>query len=318
MAGGIALFLLCAAAPTHAQDSTATPQTAETQGADWTVVEYPEGQEIVVELTPTALHPGARGTARVTRSGEQAAINLDVTGLDGDATGYHLYAVSHEGRVVPLGAVPTSGGAGTYSTSTGFSRFMLILSPTSDLNALDAATPVALRSAVPDGLVIVSRTGGAAAEETTVNTGADPDESAPNDAADEVAEAYDESEYDVPLLGINSFRRGAETQLRSHLTGDLSGTRTAVYVKPLKGGVTQVKVRFQNLREPEDGARYVLWAVAPDKTYTRLGQVEKPDRKQSATIEARTILRDFGLLITTERNAATLTPSGRAVAMAVR
>ena len=77
-------------------------------------------------------------------------------------------------------------------------------------------------------------------------------------------------------------------------------------------------MRFNNLRAPESGARYVLWAVAPDKTYTRLGQVEKPDRKQAAKIEARTLLRDFGLFITAEGDVATPAPSGPTVAMIVR
>lgn len=132
------------------------------------------------------------------------------------------------------------------------------------------------------------------------------------------AQESDRSEYDVPLLGVNSLRRGSETQLKSQLAGDLSGTRTAVYVKPLKGGETQVKVRFNNLRQPENGARYVLWAVGPDKTYTRLGQVETPDKRQAAKIDARTRLRDFGLFITAESDVAADAPSGPTVAMIVR
>jgi hypothetical protein len=106
--------------------------------------------------------------------------------------------------------------------------------------------------------------------------------------------------------------------LKSQLAGDLAGTRTAVYVKPLKGGETQVKVRFNNLRQPENGARYVLWAVGPDKTYTRLGQVETPDKRQAAKIDARTRLRDFGLFITAESDVAADAPSGPTVVMVVR
>jgi hypothetical protein len=131
-------------------------------------------------------------------------------------------------------------------------------------------------------------------------------------------EDNDQSEYDVPLLGVGSLRRGLETQLKSQLAGDLAGTRTAVYVKPLKSGETQVKVRFNNLRQPEGGARYVLWAVGPDKTYTRLGQVEGPDKRQAAKIDARTMLRDFGLLITAESGLATQLPSGPVAAFVVR
>ena len=131
-------------------------------------------------------------------------------------------------------------------------------------------------------------------------------------------EDSEQSDYDVPLLGVSSLRRGSETQLKSQLAGDLAGTRTAVYVKPLKSGETQVKVRFNNLRQPEGGARYVLWAVGPDKTYTRLGQVEGPDKRQAAKIDARTMLRDFGLLITAESGLATQLPSGPVAAFVVR
>lgn len=134
----------------------------------------------------------------------------------------------------------------------------------------------------------------------------------------QAASAEDQSEYDVPLLGINSFRRGSETQLRPQLAGDLAGTRTAIFVKPLKGGETQVKVRFNNLRVPESGGRYVLWAVGPDKSYTRLGQVDRPDKRQAAKIDARTLLRDFGLFITAESDVATQLPSGPVAAMVVR
>lgn len=141
---------------------------------------------------------------------------------------------------------------------------------------------------------------------------------AQDSAAVEVAGADDQSEYDVPLLNINSLRRGSETQLRSQPAGDLAGTRTAVYVKPLKGGETQIRVRFNNLRAPENGAHYVLWAVGPDQTYTRLGHVDGPDKRQAAKIDARTTLRDFGLLITTESDLATQLPSGPVAALVVR
>jgi len=316
----LTLALLCAVGEAHAQDTAASPQAAaatQDTGADWTVVEFPEGREVVVELRPTALLPDARGTARVTRAGDGAAIALDVSGLDGAASSYHLYAVSPEGRIIPLGAVPTSGGAGTLNANANLSRFMLVLSPEVDLTAVDAATAVALRSAVPEGLAVVPRADSAASAEVAASNDAEPEEPAPA-APDTVAEAGEQSEYDVPLLNIGSLRRGSETQLKSQLAGDLAGTRTAVYVKPSKGGETQVKVRFNNLRAPENGARYVLWAVGPDKTYTRLGQVDGPDRRQAAKIDARTMLRDFGLMITAESGLAAQLPSGPVAAFVVR
>jgi len=253
----------------------------------------------------------------VTRSGEGAAVVLDVSGLGSGGGSYYLYAVSHEGRVVPLGTVQTTDGAGTLTANTDLSRFMLVLSPESSLSAVDAATPVALRSAVPEGLAVVPRVGTSSEEVASVPEA----EQVASDAAEmpEGATAADSSaEYEAPMLDINSLRRGAETQLTSRLSGELEGARAAVSVKPLKSGATEVKVRFHNLRGPEQGARYVLWAVGPDKTYARLGQVERPDKKQAAKIDARTMLRDFGLFITAESDVAADTPSGPVAALVVR
>ncbi|MDQ3687310.1 MAG: hypothetical protein M3430_17185 [Acidobacteriota bacterium] len=320
-AGGIAI-LFTASGLTRAQDAQDSPPTAQTPGAtknpeaDWTIVEFPEGREVVVEFKPTEMLPGAGGTAKVTRGSDETIITLDVSGL-GDGGGYHLYAVSHEGQVVPLGAVETTEGSGTLGARTNLNRFMLVLSPDPGLTTVGDPTRVALRSAVPDGLTVVPRAGGAATEEAASNTDAAAEVGDPNARAEDMA-AGDNAEYDVPLLGVTSLRRGAETQLKSHLSGDLAGTRTAVFVKPLKGGATQVKVRFQNLKEPENGARFVLWAVAPDKTYTRLGEADKPDRRGAAKIDARTLLRDFGLFITAEVDVAAPLPTGPAVAMLVR
>jgi len=323
LAGGV-VILFGASGPTRTQEAQESPATAQTSAAtqnpeaDWTVVEFPEGKEVVVELKQTGLLPGAGGAARVTRGGDETVITLDVSGLGDGAGGYHFYAVSHEGQVVPLGAVETSEGSGTLSAKTNLNRFMLILSTDSELTAVGDPTRVALRSAVPDGLAVVPRADGAATEEVALNASTAPEKSKPNVGTAGAAEGGDNSEYDVPLLGITSLRRGAETQLKSHLAGDLAGTRTAVFVKPLKGGVTQIKVRFQNLKEPENVARYVLWAVAPDKTYTRLGEADRPDRRGAAKIDARTLLRDFGLFITAEGDVATHLPTGPAVAMLVR
>lgn len=60
---GVAALLFVTAGLAFAQDS---------QGAadEWTVVEYPEGREVVVELRLTALNPNAKGAARVTRGAD--------------------------------------------------------------------------------------------------------------------------------------------------------------------------------------------------------------------------------------------------------
>ena len=47
------------------------------QDDSWTVIEYPNGQEITVELKPSASAAEAKGTARVMRRGNETSISLD-------------------------------------------------------------------------------------------------------------------------------------------------------------------------------------------------------------------------------------------------
>lgn len=297
LAGGI--VLLFAAAGLAA---------AQSAGEDWTVIEYPEGREVVVELRPTTLNPNAKGTARVLRGADETTVALEVSGLGAEPGDQHLFAVGRDGRAVPLGAVTVGDGAGTLEAKTQLTSFMLVLSPDAELSSFDASARLMLRSAVPEGFAVVPRASGGQEEEA-----------AASDAGAEEASVVSESpEYDVPLIGISSLRRGAETQLKATMSGDLAGVRTGVYVKPLKSGVTQVRVQLYDLKVPEAGTRYVLWAVAPDQNYTRLGQAGKPDKKNGVKIETRTMLRDFGLFITAEGEEASPTPKGPSVAMVVR
>ena len=55
--------------------------------------------------------------------------------------------------------------------------------------------------------------------------------------------------------------------------------------------------------------RFVLWAYAPDGTYTRLGQVYNWKKNDEATIDAETSLTDFGLLMTVEDTDVTVPTS---------
>lgn len=302
------LSLAGCAAILFAAVGIAAAQDAQGVGDEWTVVEYPEGREVVVELRPTALNPGAKGTARVTRGADETTIALEVSGLGADAGAQHLFAVGNDGRIVPLGAVTVSDGAGTLEAKTQLNSFMLVLSPDAEMTSLDSSARLALRSAVPEGFAVVPRAGGGQEEDTASNAGTGED-------ATVVSES---PEYDVPLIGISSLRRGAETQLKANLSGDLAGGRTGVYVKPLKSGVTQVRVQLYDLKNTEAGTRYVLWAVAPDQSYTRLGQAGRPAKKNGVKIEAQTMLRDFGLFITAESEEASPVPRGPSVAMVVR
>ncbi len=106
IAGGITISLATAGV-TFAQDTpqqqtttTTTQTTQTTQNADgsYTVIQYPANKEVTVNLSPTTMIPGASGTAKIMRSGTSTAVNLNLTGLTGDATGYNVYAVDPMGK----------------------------------------------------------------------------------------------------------------------------------------------------------------------------------------------------------------------------
>jgi hypothetical protein len=124
-------------------------------------------------------------------------------------------------------------------------------------------------------------------------------------------------QYEVPLLGIDSLKRGANTTMRANFSNGFEGTKANVLVKPQKNGPTQIKMRFTNLKEAPEGTQYLVWQVGSDNSYTLLGHLTQTARKRESMIDAETALPDFGLLITFE-NAQASTPMGSAVATIVR
>jgi len=88
------------------------PAVETTLGQDdkWTVIEYPEGQDVVVELAPYQVQ-GAQGSAHVIRTAEETTINLDVSGLPADVKDYYVYIVDPTGAVSVLGQITTENGA---------------------------------------------------------------------------------------------------------------------------------------------------------------------------------------------------------------
>src|ERR1051325_3818713 len=199
---------------------TGNTVTQTTQNADgsWTVVEYPVGKEVMVNLMPSATLPGATGTAKIMRMANGTTINLDLSGLSGDMSNLNLYAVDPNGRVTMLGPVSVNNGTGTFSATTTapLDRFMLVLSPESNLTTYTPTTNVLLRSAVPQGYAVVplashgERDGAAVGERVAATTTA-------NTA----------SAYSAPLLGIPGFCRGATPSCRSPVTERETARRSA-------------------------------------------------------------------------------------------
>jgi len=300
-AGGVAFAFAGTAFPQSTQTTTTvtTQKTETVRNADGTysVIEYPADKETMVEFTPNSMMPGARGTARVMRSGSETTINVDVSGLTGDATGYNLYAVDPMGAVTMLGPLTVANGTGTLNAKTPLDKFMLFVSPESNLTNMDANTPVLLRSAVPQGMAVVpvahsGESDGAGIRERV--------------AATTTAET---PATRVPMLGIQSFRKDTDTHMNVKFAGELTGVQARAFIKPRTDGSTWVKMRFFDMKKAQAGKRYALYAVSPTNEFVRMGQVINTGQQDEEKIEGSTALKDFGLFVTVEEADAPMPQS---------
>ena len=83
--GGIVLSLATISAALAQNTPTTTTQTTAVQNTDgsWTVIEYPTGKEVIVNLNPVAIQ-NATGRATIHRMADGTMINLNLTGLPAD------------------------------------------------------------------------------------------------------------------------------------------------------------------------------------------------------------------------------------------
>ncbi len=307
IAGGLTLCLGMSSSAfaqnTQTTTTTTTQTTKAVQNTDgtWTVIEYPADKEETVDLSPTRMIPGAKGTAKIMRMKDQTTVNLDLSGLSGDVTSYNLYAVDPMGKTTILGPVAITDGVAKQSFTTPMDKFMLVLSPEGNLTTVGAETKVALRSAVPQGYAVVPQ-----------SSSGERDGAAVGERVAAATTTGASSAYNVPMLGIPGFRRGTDTEMKINFSGALTGSRANVYIEPRKDGPTTIKMRFHELKDAPGGFNYVVWAVSPDNKYTRLGQVVNTGQRNEAQIQTETSLQDFGLLVTTEKGEGA-TPTGEVI-----
>jgi hypothetical protein len=322
IAGRIALVFASAAFASAQETKTTTTVTTQTtktiQNPDgtYTIVQYPADKEVTVDLTPAANITGARGLAKVLRHGDLTTINLDLASLPADLNNFNVYAVDPTGKFTLLGPVAVTSGAATQTFTTPLDKFMILLSPASDISALDDNTPVLFRSAVPEGLAVIpfARTGDEkvhAVGETVAGT-----TTAVNTPTGTVVTTT--PAYNVPMLGIPTFKRGNDTQVKVKLAGEMTGSRVNFRVLPRKDGPTVVVARFHELKDAPAGKRYVLWAVGPDNKFVRLGQIVNTPNRNEAEIKSEVSLSDFGLFITSEDPGEAPSPGGPVVATIIR
>jgi hypothetical protein len=255
----------------------------------YTVIEYPVGKDVVLNLTPTGTIAG-KGVVHVTRSADGTHLVFNMTGVPADVSHYNAYAVDPSGAATLLGPITFTNGTATADFTTPLNQFMVVLSPAEGLTTIDPTTAVMFRSDVPSGYVVVPRKSIGNSKARAVATG-------------------DASPYDVPVLNVPSF--GEKTrELKIHFGGDLNGLEGKAYLTRAKGGSTKVKMHFDDMNKVPKDKRFILWAVSPDGQYTKLGQVINSGRKEEAEINSETALADFGLMVT-EEDAEVNVPTSR-------
>jgi len=281
--------------------TTTTTVTKSVQNPDgtWTVVEYPVGKEVVVDLTPTTTITGATGRATILRNPDGTTVRVNLTGIPADMANLNLYAVDPTGTTTLLGPLSIDNGVGTFVTTNPLplNKFMIIASPENNLTAFTPQSPVIFRSAVPAGLAIIplsshgERDGAAVGERVSAT-------STPTTSA-----------YNVPLLGIPGFRQGTDTKVRVNFPS-IGNSRANIFIEPRHDAATSIKLRFHSLKRAPAGKRLVLWAVGADNTFSRLGQVINTGQRNEAQIQTETSLPDFGLFVTLEDANDPQQPSG--------
>jgi len=266
-------------------------RTVATKNADgtWTVVEYPVGRDVTVNLRPWGTFAG-KGMAHVVRTADGTRVMFDVNGVPADSTGYYAYAVDPNGTPTLLGPVTVTNGVAKAEFTTPMDRFMLVLSPNGTLTAIDPAN-VILGSEVPSGFTVLPRGTVVSKTTTTTTTG-----------------TMTGGEYDVPLLGVSSFGKDAKTVTTHFRSGDLAGLDATAHIHRHDDGTT-VRVDFNDLKKVSPTKHFVLWARTADGQYQRLGQIYNWKNRNEAKIEAKTSLTDFGLLMTVEDTDVTVPTS---------
>ena len=277
-----AVLSVSAASAAYGQQTvtTTTKKTDVVQNADgtYTVIEYPVGKEVMVTLAPGTTVAGSKGMAHIMRSADGTKVAIDLSGVKGDTSNIYAYAVDPSGRPTLLGPVTLTNGTGRAEFTTPMNQFMVVLAPTESMTTYDP-TSVYYRSELPQGYAIVPR----------VQT----------DSLKAVATAESVgSAYDVPMLGVPKMG-GKTTEVRVKFSGDLQGLDGKAYLKP-EGGKTSIKMRFGDMKKVPMNKRFVLWASAPDGTYTKLGQVINSGGRDESEIRTETALSDFGLFLTME------------------
>lgn len=302
-----AILTLALSTLAFAQQTT-TKTVVQNPDGTYTVIEYPAKKEITLNLTPVTIQ-GAKGVATILRDDAGTKIKLNLTNVPADVTAMTLYAVDDTGMVTALGPVAIANGVGELATTTPLSKFMLITSPETALTTYDPNTKIFFRSAVPAGMAVIPvHTSPSGETVSAVTAPAGGAVAVQTPAGTQVATGT----YTAPLLGIPTYKKGDDTKIKVDFSGPLTGARANVFVTPHKGAATEVRMRFHDLKAAPAGQKFIVWAVGPDGSYQKIGEVLNTGGKNEAEIKSDVALADFGLLITQEGTIGAM-PVGPAV-----
>lgn len=305
-----AILTLALSALAFAQTTTTTTKTVvQHPDGTYTVIEYPAKKEINLDLTPVTIQ-GAKGVATILRDDDGTRIKLNLTNVPADVTAMTLYAVDDTGAITALGPVAITNGVGELAITTPLSKFMLITSPETALTTYDPNTKIFFRSAVPAGMAVIPVHSNMSGNKVAAVTAPAGSQVAVTTA--QGAQVAAGATYSAPLLGIPTLKKGDDTKIKVDFSGPLSGARANVFITPHKGGATEVKMRFHDLKAAPAADKFIVWAVGADGTYQKLGEVVNTGGKNEAEFTSETALADFGLLITQE-SAIGVSPVGPAV-----
>ena len=312
------IFAVCGSAlaqttTTVTKTPTTVTKTVQHQDGTYTVIEYPVGKETIVTLDPVTIQ-GAAGTATILRDDTGTQIKVNMTGLPKDVTTLNLYAVDPAGAVTSLGPIVVTDGLGTFTGTTPLSKFMIVASPEAALATYDPNTKVFFRSAVPAGFAVIPHTMAPVGEKVvatttttpTVTTTTPATVTTTTPATVTTTTPATTATYSVPMLNIPAYKKGDDTKLKVNFSGALEGARANVFITPRKDGPTEVKLRFHELKEAPAGKVFTAWAISPDNTFVKLGQIVNTAGRNEAEIKSEVSLADFGLFITMEDATGTL------------
>jgi hypothetical protein len=287
---GFAMVMAVALSMTALAQDTKT-QVVQNPDGSWSVIEYPVGKEVTINLTPVTTVTGSTGVARVMRAADGTKVWVDLSGVPATTTSMYAYAVDPAGIPTLLGPLTIENGVAKAEFSTPMNQFMLVLSPNEGLTGIDTTTPVFYRSTVPSGYAVVPRR---VSDKRVV-------------AVSPSVVNREPAAYDVPLLNISTFGN-KEREVKMKFSGELDGLEAKAYITPSKGG-TKVRMHFDDMNKVPKNKRFTLWTYSPDGKYSKLGSVINSGNRDEAAIKSETSLADFGLFVTAEDTDVTMPTS---------